>query len=1279
MGRYNPNYPTVLGNEFAPVTTSPETINTGTAFGYTFRSQEQEDVATARVLMTEPPPGKTLRKNIAVEVYGDAGAPGTGPIRKIIVPVSSASSYVNAAVVGGGTMANALKNPTDAVYVSLTGPSAGVRIYFDTSTTNTKLHSAIGNGRILDVTVRYLIAGQFEEFAVPVVMALERASAGVAYDLDVSITGENFQNENVVPRTARLGDYNPFWNTTVNPNTDMRRAPWMLNNGSNNHIGLEALQSSSGTNIGLRFVTSPDVGVGIGAFNVHYVALEITYCAIDTRLAAGALDLTPGLSLTDDMFHADVPLYSIINYGFPWSSEAEEECLLTVGQAYVGAYSVTYPVPVTVDRLASARDTFRGHRGVIINKTLREGEEWTREDIDAIPAVVLYASTVTFDAATIYEPSQVYNAQIASPVAQLTFPGESLQWIDELGVTGATYTHVRFYARNFEQTRDYLEVFLTNISDVPIGPRAQITVEEFEALPEIANGWKEVTLELETPWVTAGLGPVKWQFGGATLSTSPWEVLGADSQPYRDGSVGTSGGYYAGTYGGGTSYAEVDNVQDFWGDISLMLIQALEVPGNLAVTPAVQDLSLIDEACGLPVTAIPTGIRYHQISWDPVNDLAVAGFAYYEVQRRDTTMPADEWETVGQVTTVASTDMDDYEARVGVVSSYRVRQVHEDGYTSAWSATATSTITAPGVTGTGVEVSVLILTSNQNPAGNLAHVMSWPGSTVPTQDFQYPESGQTVYESMYGRDYQVAFRPLERGGVEFTRTLLLNAAGVPTLTLDKSALALRDLAWETVPYVCTRDQMGNRWLAGLEVPSSATRDVPSAGHLVLAPVTFTEVTATPAPVDVVGPCEGARLEGLDLFQYWTTDAPAAMGGTRVQTDTFTRVVANGWGSSDTGEAWTAAGGVAADFSVTGTQGSIISSTVTADRTVVAADTYDYHLTKVSFTVPAVATAGIYHAGLITRWQDASNYYLYKIEFATAGTFRLVVVRVLAGVATTLDTGAAISTYTAGTVIHLEEMTRGTTLTARVWKDAGTPPNWGTGSSADVVYLPAQTSLPMTGRVGVLQNRNAANTNVNLTLLYDNFTVDSLPEVYDLRAFVRPFADDFTVQYGTDEFTLGGDENAEGSWSLHLGFAELKVSIFGNDLVFLTTTDLTGLGLVKNRETWVRVVITQDDGTGTMTADWYTLADDGVTWTLVDTSTQAAPAQPIPPFSDDVLFYLRNTAPGGIWTKKVELRLDGVMVLDPNFAAQAIGTEAFTDATGNDWSTVAGRGICATLE
>lgn len=1274
MGRYNPNFPTVLGNEFGPVATDPVTIDTATSFGYTFRTTPFEDVVTARVQMTAPPPGQAFRKVVTAEVYPDRGVAATGPMRKIRVGVSSGSSFLNATLINAANYAEALNNPTDNSRVSLTGPLAGVRIHFDTSTSNTKLHSVLQNNRIVDIQVLYAMTGEFSLHPFPITLSMERVSAGVVFDVDTSLTGETLQYDNVVPRRSRLGDYNPFWNTTINPNADFRRGPWVLRNGSNNYTGLEAMQSGAGTNTNLRFLTASTVTPGVAAFSLHYAALEITYCK-ESRVAAGGIDLSPGVGLFEDMFYADVPLFSPTSWGFPWDSGAGDDYALTVGQGITGVRSLIYPVPVTVDRLVPARDTFRGHRGVILNKTLREGEEWTREEVEAVPAVALYNSTTIFGNSTIYPPSQVYVAPLEATLHQLVFTGQTYQGIDQ-EQAGNTYTSVRFYARKYALTSDYLEVFLTDDLDAPLGPSARIYPEEFDLLPEIANGWREVTLPLSEPWTTTSSFNRRWQFGSATDSSYPWQVLGADANPYRE--TGTDGAASV-TYGGNVALARVEAVSDSNADITLMFIQDLAVPGNLTVTPAVQPLTVLDPLCGIPTSAIPTGIRYHQLAWEAVNDLAVAGFAHYEIQRRDTTMPADEWETIATVTTVAATDTDDYEARVGVVSSYRIRQVHEDGYVSAWSDTITSTITFPGVTGTDVETGVLILTSNYNPDGNLAYCHVYPDSGVPSQDFAYPEGAQTAYQQMYGRDYQVAFRGLERAGVEFTRNLLINAVGVPALTMDKTPQALRDLAWDTVPYVCTRDELNNRWLTALEVPTSATTAVPTVGHLVIAPVTFVEITATPAPVDALAPCEGLRLEGNDSFQYWDTPAPAQLGGARVQTDTFTRVTANAWGSSDTGQAWTASGGVAADFNTSGTQGRIISSTVTVNRQVVAAPTYGYHRTRVDFTVPAVATGGSYFAGLVTRWVDASNYYAARLEFTTAGNCRMEVVRVVAGALTVVYNGTTITTYTAGTVIHLEIMGRGTTINARVWKDATTRPAWDDDSLPAVAYAPANTALALSGKVGVIQTRAAANTNVNLTVAYDDFTLDSLPVSYDVRALVRPFADQFAVQYGTNDYTNPATDS-EGQWNMGIAYSGVYVTSLANGFTEAESTALVALGLVKNRQTWVRALINQDDGTGAFVVQWYTLADDGVTWTLADTTTVAAPTQPLPPLlTDGGLLEIFNTSTGGIWTKRFELRVDGVLVAAPDFEAQAVGTTAFTDAQGNNWSTTSGRGLCATLD
>lgn len=1276
MGSYNPNYPTVLGNELAPVALDPLAIDTATAFGYTFVSAEADELQTARVLLNQPPPGQPRRRVISWEMYGALDAPGTGPLGKIVVPCSSGANVTGTSLVFAASYEEAMANPTDGAGVWMTGPSASFRLWFDTSTSNVRLTDLLLNRRIIDVSVLYATSGRYAgEYETPMVLSLERPSASDVFDMDSNIKGAVGLGENVVQRRVRLGDFNPFWNTTIDPNSDPRRAPWKHQDGANNHTGLESMSASGGTNINLRWTASADVPSGDVAFAIHYCALEITYAA-EGRLAAGAYDLFGGVELDAGMFYIDVPVFGTTNYGFDFSTSAGYEYLMVVGQGYVGAGSVTYPVPVTVPRLRPARDTFRGHRGVLLRKTLTAGREWTREDTDAIPAVVLYESTSVFDSTTIYPPSQVYPAQQVTPVANLTFPGEAYaRLIDD--EAGREYTHVRFYARRYPSTIDDLRVYVADSStDAYVGPEATITLDAFDALPEIANGWKEVTLELSAAWTSTGAGVVQLQFDSATDSAFPWELLGADANPYDE----TAGAYGSATYGGTTAYVTAEDTQDLNADMSVVLVQALPVPGDLQVAGAVQDLALLDEYCGVPLDAMPTGIRYHELTWEPVNDLSVAGFAYYEVQRRDTTMAAGEWETVAEVTDVATTAMDDYEARVGVESTYRVRTVHEDGYTSAWSDTAAATIAAPGVTGAAVDVSVLILTSNHNPAGNLAYTMAWDATSPPPQEFEFLEAGELVLQTMYGRDYQTAFRPLERGGVQFTRTLMLNAAGVPTRTLDGAAVALRDLAWDTVPYVCVRDERDNRWLTALSVPSAAARDVPVRGHLVMAPVTFTEVTATPAPVDYEPGCQGLRLEGVSAYQVWRAEAPAALAGTRVITDTYSRSVASGWGSTDTGQVWVASGtGAASDFNVAAGVGTINSTnTLPVERRQLMVDSYGYHRTKVKVTIPAVATGGAFHFGVLTRYQDFNNYYYIRVRCQTSGQFHLQVVQVASGSATTIHSSADIASYTAGTIIYLEEMTRGTNLSGRVWRDGDPVPEWDNFDD-DTFYLPAETGVSqMTGRIGVMQVREAANTNANLTLEWDDFTVDDLPEVFDWRVQVRPFADTFNVSYGSDEWSGGSD--SEGGWSLLLGSDHVALLYYGAD-----STDLyysgshADLGLVPNRLAWVRVVLTQDDGNGDPQAEFYRLDDDGVTWTLVDTVTQTAPAAAMPPLMPGAYVTVENYYPGGIWTLDYELRVDGTLILSPDFDGQAIGTEAFTDAQSNDWSGEEGRGICATLE
>ena len=221
-------------------------------------------------------------------------------------------------------------------------------------------------------------------------------------------------------------------------------------------------------------------------------------------------------------------------------------------------------------------------------------------------------------------------------------------------------------------------------------------------------------------------------------------------------------------------------------------------------------------------------------------------FGYYELQRFDTV--ETDWATIMKATGVGVTGFNDYEARVGTVSSYRIRGVDVYGFEGPWSSTVDLFLPTPGASGGCIDQGhVLLFTSNERQDGaiNLAYASAWEANQTVDEGFQFPEANFVQMQGMYNRDFFVAFRPLERGGERFQRTLLVQAAAVSPPTLGNFR-GLRDMAWDTVSYICVRDEDGNRWLATVIVPSGRVlRD----RRLYLAPVDIIEVTATPSPVD----------------------------------------------------------------------------------------------------------------------------------------------------------------------------------------------------------------------------------------------------------------------------------------------------------------------------------------------------------------------------------------------------------------------------------------------
>lgn len=214
-----------------------------------------------------------------------------------------------------------------------------------------------------------------------------------------------------------------------------------------------------------------------------------------------------------------------------------------------------------------------------------------------------------------------------------------------------------------------------------------------------------------------------------------------------------------------------------------------------------------------------------------------------EIQRRDS---LTDWQTIMLSSLVAcGTSFNDFEARVGVLSEYRMRTLNAMDFAGPW-VTGSGTIASPGVTVGGDGNSLLIMTSNESPSASLAYTMQWDGQ--PVEQFIFPEVDTLQLQRMFGRNFLTAFHPLERSGEQFSRVLLVNAAAVALPSLGNFR-SLRDLGWADLNYVCVRDELGNRWFANVAVPEGSVR---MNRTIYLAEVRITEVTDTPTPVDPGG-------------------------------------------------------------------------------------------------------------------------------------------------------------------------------------------------------------------------------------------------------------------------------------------------------------------------------------------------------------------------------------------------------------------------------------------
>lgn len=223
----------------------------------------------------------------------------------------------------------------------------------------------------------------------------------------------------------------------------------------------------------------------------------------------------------------------------------------------------------------------------------------------------------------------------------------------------------------------------------------------------------------------------------------------------------------------------------------------------------------------------------------------------------------------------------------------------------------------------------------------------------------------------------------------------------------------------------------------------------------------------------------------------TTDPRRAIAAssTTYARDAFERTVADGWGTADTGGAWS---GTTADHDVTGSVGAVILGSNTnrnAYLTSVSAQDAEI-LFKVNVDQLAVGSDHLVWAYL--RRQDSSNYYQVRITLNTSGSITATFNRTAAGSSTVIDAATTTVPHAVSDWYWVRARISGTTAVEgriRLWKDGTTEPvEW----AAEGTDASPPAALQGTGHVGLrFQLGGSYSGTYPVTASFDEFTVTTI--------------------------------------------------------------------------------------------------------------------------------------------------------------------------------------------
>jgi hypothetical protein len=237
-----------------------------------------------------------------------------------------------------------------------------------------------------------------------------------------------------------------------------------------------------------------------------------------------------------------------------------------------------------------------------------------------------------------------------------------------------------------------------------------------------------------------------------------------------------------------------------------------------------------------------------------------------------------------------------------------------------------------------------------------------------------------------------------------------------------------------------------------------------------------------------GSAISSKRSVIKFFNTHTSTATEHAYNTVVtSTDDFNEAVVNGWGTTDQGLAWVNSGGAAGDYDKTGTEGTHTLTSVAVSRGSSVAlnikDSYERIFVKTS----ALAVGNGILVSLTARDNLVNNLYYAQVSFNADQTINLLLVKIVAGVTTTLTNVVTGLTHVANTKYGLRFRVQGSQLQARIWLASNAEPvSWTT--------VATDTALVANGSVRVLSTLNTGNTNpLPVTISFDDFEATDLVE------------------------------------------------------------------------------------------------------------------------------------------------------------------------------------------